>query len=70
MTPATIEERLHRHGIPGLNGRTAALRALVLQTPAPITARMLGYTHQQAARVAAETGSPWSRYAPGDDHTR
>jgi hypothetical protein len=70
MTPATIEGRLRRHGIPGLGGRTAALRQLVLRTLAPIAARMLGYTHQQAARVAAEAGSPWSRYAPGDDHTR
>jgi hypothetical protein len=25
---------------------------------------MLGYSHQQAARVADEAGSPWSRYAP------
>lgn len=70
MTPATIEGRLRRHGIPGLNGRTAALRQLVLQTPAPVVARMLSYTHQQTARVAAEAGSPWSRYAPGDNHTQ
>jgi hypothetical protein len=27
---------------------------------------MLGYGHQQAARIAAEAGSPWSRYAPED----
>jgi hypothetical protein len=30
---------------------------------------MLGYTHDQAARLAAEAGTLWSCYAPGDDHT-
>lgn len=70
MTPASIERRLHRSGIPARNGRTAALRQLVLQAPAPVIATMLVYTHQQTARVAAEAGSPRSRYAPGDDHTR
>lgn len=69
MTPATIEGRLRRHGIPGLGGPAAALHQLVLQTPAPIAARMLGYTHQQTA-LAAEAGSLWSRYAPGEDHPR
>lgn len=64
-----VERRLCLAGIPAGNGRTAALRQLVLQAPAPVIATMLGYTHQQAARVAAEAGSPWSRYAPGD-HTR
>ena len=53
-------------GIPARSGRTAALRHLVLQAPAPVIATMLGYSHQQAARVAAEAGSPWSRYAPED----
>jgi integrase len=66
MNPETIERRLRRAGIPALAGRTAALRHLVLQAPAPVIATMLGYKHQQAARVAAEAGSPWSRYAPED----
>jgi integrase len=69
MTPDTIARRLRQHGIPALGGRTAALRQLVLQTPAPVVATMLGYTHQQTARLAVEAGSTWSRYAPGD-HTR
>lgn len=66
MTPDTVERRLRLAGIPALSGRTAALRHLVLQAPAPVIATMLGYKHQQAARVAAEAGSPWSRYAPED----
>ena len=66
MTPESIERRLRAAGIPALSGRTAALRHLVLQAPAPVIAAMLGYGHQQAARIAAEAGSPWSRYAPED----
>jgi integrase len=68
MTPDSIARRLHAAGIPALSGRTAALRHLVLQAPAPVIATMLGYGHQQAARIAAEAGSPWSRYAPEDQH--
>ena len=66
MNPDTIERRLRRAGIPALAGRTAALRHLVLQAPAPVIATMLGYKRQQAAGVADEAGSPWSRYAPED----
>jgi hypothetical protein len=66
MTPDSVERRLRAAGIPARSGRTAALRHLVLQAPAPVIAAMLGYGHQQAARIAAEAGSPWSRYAPED----
>ncbi|MEV0403444.1 hypothetical protein [Actinoallomurus sp. NPDC050550] len=44
-------------------------RNLALQAPAPVIARMLGYTDQQTSRIATAVGSPWSRYAPGDDHS-
>jgi hypothetical protein len=60
------------HGTPAsFNARAirAALRQLVLQAPAPVIATMLGYSHEGTAQVAAEVGSPWSRYAPGD-HAR
>jgi hypothetical protein len=66
MTPDAIERRLRGAGVPALAGRTAALRHLALQAPAPVIATMLGYTQQQAARAADEAGSPWSRYAPED----
>jgi len=39
MTPDTIEIRLRQHDIPALRGRTAALRQLVLQAPAPVSPR-------------------------------
>jgi integrase len=66
MTTDGIERWFRAHQIPALTGRTAALRQLVLQMPAPIVARMLGYTHEQTARLAAEAGSPWSHYGPED----
>lgn len=69
MTPDAIERRLRHAEVPALSGRTAALRQLVLQAPAPVIAAMLGYSHDGTAQVAAEVGSPWSRYASGD-HTR
>jgi integrase len=69
MTPDAIERRLRQHGIPALRGRTAALRQLVLQAPAPVVARMLGYTGDHTARLVAEVGGTWTRYAAGD-HTR
>jgi hypothetical protein len=53
-------------GIPALAGRTAALRQLVLQVPAPVVAQALGYHHNTATRVATQAGTPWSRYASGD----
>ena len=56
-------------GIPALAGRTAALRQLVLQVPAPVVAQALGYHHSTTTRVASEAGTPWSRYASGD-HSR
>ncbi|SPL88807.1 unnamed protein product [[Actinomadura] parvosata subsp. kistnae] len=36
--------------------------------PAAVIAGMLGYSDEQTSRVAAEAGSPWSRYAPIDEH--
>jgi site-specific recombinase XerD len=64
LTVNAVERQLHQHQIPGLTGRTSAIRHLVLQTPAPVVARMLSYTYDQTARLAAETGAPWSRYSP------
>lgn len=69
MTPDALERRLRQNGIPGLRGRTAALRQLVLQTPAPAVATMLGYNHDHTARLVTEAGGTWTRYATGD-HTR
>jgi hypothetical protein len=64
LTVDAVERHFRRHQIPALGGRTAAIRHLVLQAPAPVVARMLGYTQDQTARLAAEAGTPWSRYGP------
>jgi integrase len=64
LTVDAVERHFRRHQIPALGGRTAAIRHLVLQTPAPVVARMLGYTQDQTARLAAEAGTPWSHYGP------
>ena len=69
MTPDALERRLRQHGIPALNGRTAALRQLVLHAPAPVVATMLGYKPDHTTRLVTEVDGTWTRYAAGD-HTR
>ena len=63
---AHLAELIRDLGVPALAGRTAALRQLVLQVPAPVIAQALGYHHNTTTRVASEAGTPWSRYASGD----
>nr|WP_240808188.1 hypothetical protein [Actinomadura geliboluensis] len=47
--------------------RPAALRQLVLQAPAPVIARSLGFHDKSTTRIAAEAGGTWNRYTPSDD---
>jgi hypothetical protein len=65
MHPTTLRLRLAA-GIPNITSRTAALRELLLQAPAPVVARMLGYSTTRAEHLAAAAGSTWKTYAPGD----
>ncbi|MCX5174601.1 hypothetical protein [Streptomyces virginiae] len=44
-------------------------RHLVLQAPAPVIARALGYHDKTTVHLVTEAGGTWNRYAPGD-HTR
>jgi integrase len=67
MDTSTLAHRMRKNGLPTFHGRTAAIRQLVLQAPAPVIARMLGYHPEHITALAAEAGSPWSHYAP-DDH--
>jgi len=67
---STLSELVRDLGVPARAGRTAALRQLVLQAPAPVVAQALGYHHHTTARVATEAGTPWSRYAAGDHRRR
>jgi integrase len=68
LHPASIRLRLHRLGIPNINGRSRAIRELLLQAPAPVVAGMVGY-HPGHAEQLAQSGATWKRYAAGD-HTK
>lgn len=60
---------LNEIGIPATAGRTSAIRQHVMETPAPVVAAALSYSQGTAARLAAQAGGAFSRYAPGD-HAR
>ena len=62
---STLGASVRDHGIPVLGARTAALRQLVLQAPAPVVAQALGYHATTAPRHADDVGSTWSRYVAG-----
>jgi hypothetical protein len=61
-----IPALVHELGIPNTAARAAAIRQHVLDMPAPIVATALGYHHVTTTRLAAEAGTTWSNYAPGD----
>ncbi|MFD9575388.1 hypothetical protein ACFWBI_36915 [Streptomyces sp. NPDC059982] len=69
MNPVSLQVHLREIGVPPQRGRTSAIRQLVLQAPAPVIAKALGYHYKTATRLVTEAGGAWSRYAPGD-HTR
>ncbi|EWM19782.1 hypothetical protein KUTG_10086 [Kutzneria sp. 744] len=52
--------------MPTVAGRGAAIRQHLLDMPAPIVADALGYHRITTTRLAAQAGTTWSRYAPGD----
>lgn len=66
ITTATVRELLTRADVPPQASRTAALRHLVQQAPAPVIADMLSYDHQTTSNHATHAGAPWSRYAHHD----
>ncbi|HWU46845.1 MAG TPA: hypothetical protein VN133_08850 [Humibacter sp.] len=68
MHPESLAALINRIGIPTVAGRAAAIRQHLLEMPAPVVADALGYHPVTTARLAAQTGSTWSRYATGDHH--
>src|SRR5205823_13039424 len=44
--------------------RVSALRQLVLDVPAPVTATALGFAHFTTHRHVVAAGGTWNRYAP------
>lgn len=69
LNPSTLREQLCAHGFHAATARPAALRQLVLQAPAPVIATALGYHHITTTRHAAQAGTTWNTYAPGDHST-
>ncbi|MGH3194579.1 MAG: hypothetical protein ACRDNT_01325 [Streptosporangiaceae bacterium] len=53
-------------GVPTVAGRASAIRQHVLEMPAPVVADALGYHQVTTAKLAAQAGGTWSRYASGD----
>ena len=53
-------------GIPTVAARASAIRQHVLEMPAPVVADALGYHQVTTAKLAAQVGGTWSRYASGD----
>lgn len=64
MHPDTLSALVNDLGIPTTAGRASAIRQHVLEMPAPVVA--LGYHQVTTAKLAAQTGGTWSRYAAGD----
>jgi hypothetical protein len=60
--PTSLLDRIRDMGVPAGSGRAAALRQLVLQAPAPVIAKALGYHDATTTRVLAEAGGTWNSY--------
>jgi hypothetical protein len=63
LTAGTLRQRFQALGLPTTPTRTASLRQLVLQVPAPVIATALGYSPGTAEGHRATAGGTWSRYA-------
>ncbi len=70
MNADVLSAQVNALGVPTTAGRASAIRQHVLQMPAPVVADALGYHQVTTARLAAQSGGTWSRYAPGDHHRR
>ncbi|WP_250285753.1 site-specific integrase [Frankia sp. CiP1_Cm_nod2] len=66
MHPGSLLDHIRTLGIPNQAARTAALRQLVLQAPAPVVAQALGYHPTTTQWHRADAGGTWTHYAPGD----
>jgi integrase len=67
MRPDYLARLLCGIGIPTTAGRTSAIRQHVLEAPAPVVADALSYSQGTTARLAAQAGGTFSRYAPGNN---
>lgn len=58
----TLITALQRLDFPLMEARTAALRELVQQAPAPVVAAALGFHRTTTTRQSRHAGVPWNRY--------
>jgi len=70
LTSGALLPSLRRLGIPATKARTAALRELVLQAPAPVIAQALGYSHTTTHKHLASAGGTWNQYPTLHQHTK
>jgi hypothetical protein len=66
LNVGTVLDDLRLLGFSTATARSSALRHLVLQAPAPVIARSLGFHDQTTSRISTEAGKTWNQYAPGD----
>jgi hypothetical protein len=66
MNSTALAALVNDIGVPTVAGRASAIRRHVLEMPAPVVADALSYSQDTTARLAAQAGSTFSRYAPGD----
>lgn len=62
LTPGALLQQFRALGVPTTQTRTAAFRQLVLQAPAPVVARALGYSPGTATCHVIAAGGTWNRY--------
>lgn len=65
LTAGALRQRFQALGLPTTPARTASLRQLVLQAPAPVVAKALGYNPGTAEHHRDAAAGPWSRYSAG-----
>jgi len=66
LNPNSLLPLIRELGVPTGAGRAAALRQLVLQAPAPVIAKALGYHDKTTTVVLAEAGGTWNSYTTGE----
>lgn len=62
LTPGAFAQQCRAPGVAATQTRTAAFRQLVLQAPAPVVARALGYSPGTATCHVIAAGGTWHRY--------
>ncbi|WP_435593665.1 hypothetical protein [Nocardia sp. bgisy118] len=74
LRSSTLLEHLRNDlGLPAQATKSATLRQLVLQAPAPVVADALGFSAKHLTRVWGEAGGSWTTYSTretGRDSTR